>query len=104
MPSATRSVDWAEPAIADLRRIYLWTAERADRDVALRFVQRLEGAAAKLTDYPRRGRPRDEVRPGLRSIPFERAVTIFYDVVGDNVEVVRVIHARRDVTAAFDQD
>ena len=104
MPGATHSVIWTEPAVADLRGIYLWTADRANRDVALRFVQRIEGMAEQLIDYPRRGRPRDEIRPGLRSIPFERSVTIFYHVVGDDVQVVRVIPARRDIAAAIDED
>ena len=104
MPGATHSVDWAEPAVADLRAIFLWATERADRDVALRFVQRIEEVAEKLSDYPRRGRTRDEIRPGLRSIPFERAAIIFYEVCDARVQIVRVIDGRRNLAAAFGEE
>lgn len=103
MPGATHSVIWTEPAVADLRGIYLWTADRANRDVALRLLQRIEEAAEKLTDYPRRGRPRDEIRPGLRSIPFERAAIIFYEAGENRVQIVRVIDGRRDLAAAIEE-
>jgi len=55
-----------------------------------------------LDQFPNRGTPHDDVRPGLRSIPLRGAVTIFYAVKADEVQIVRVIHARRDLAAAFE--
>lgn len=97
----THKVIWREEAIADLKAIYVSTADQANPDIALRFVQRIESAGEKLADYPDRGRRRDNIRPGMRSVPFRRAVTIFYAVDADEVQIVRVIHARRDAPAAF---
>jgi toxin ParE1/3/4 len=97
-------VVWREQADADLDALYDWIAEQADPDVAHRHLLQIVEAVERLTDFPNRGRPRDGIRSGLRSIPFERSVTIFYHVVGDDVQVLRVIHARRDVAAAFDED
>jgi len=64
----THSVVWREQADADLDALYDWIAERSDPEVALRYVLRIEEAAETLADFPRRGRPRDEIRSGLRSI------------------------------------
>ena len=94
-------VVWREQADADLDTLYNWVAEQADPDVAHRYVLRIEETAGKLANFPSRGRPRDAIGSGLRSIPFERSVTIFYEVGKDEVQVVRVIHARRDAPDAF---
>jgi plasmid stabilization system protein ParE len=48
-------------------------------------------------------RPRDEVRPGLRSVVANPHV-VFYRVNADGLaEVVRVIDGRRDIDAIFDE-
>jgi plasmid stabilization system protein ParE len=54
-----------------------------------------------LPSSPNRGRPRDAIRSGLRSIPLGRTVTIYYEVGANEVQIVRVIHARRDAATAF---
>jgi len=51
-----------------------------------------------LATQPLMGRVRDELLVGLRSFPFGRYV-IFYMVVEDGVDVVRVLHSRRDLDA-----
>ena len=94
-------VIWGEEATADLRTVYYATAEGATLEIALRFVQRIEAAGSKLADFPRRGRPRNDIAPGLRSIPAAGSVTIYYLVGGHEVQIVRVIHARRDAASAF---
>jgi toxin ParE1/3/4 len=97
----THRVIWREQAVADLRAIFYSISDQADAEVALRFVQRIEAAGEKLTDFPKRGRKRDEIRAGLHSIPFRDAVTIFYQVGTSDVWIVRVIRARRDIATAF---
>jgi plasmid stabilization system protein ParE len=44
--------------------------------------------------------PRDEIRPGLRSIS-DRLAIIFYLADKNEVRIVHVIHPRRDVAAVF---
>ena len=100
----TYRVIWLERAVADLKAVYYPTAERADSKVALRFVQRIEAAGERLANFPNRGRPRTEIEPGLRSIPYGRSITIFYAIDGDEVRIVHVLHARRDAVAAFRDD
>ena len=97
----THKVVWREAAGADLEALYDWIADCADPGIALRFTLRIEAACERLINFPRRGTPRDDLYPGLRSMPFERAVTIFYLVDNDEVQIVRILHAGRDVTSAF---
>ena len=47
-----------------------------------------------------RGTSRDDVRQGLRSIPFRRRATIFYAIDGTVVTIVGIAYAGRDQGAA----
>lgn len=46
------------------------------------------------------GRRRDELAPGVQSFPFGRYI-VFYRVVSDAIEVVRVLHGARDIETIF---
>lgn len=48
-------------------------------------------------------RARDELSQGLRSLPICRCV-IFYELLDDGIDVVRVLHAARDADAQFGAD
>jgi len=48
------------------------------------------------------GRRRDDLLPGYRSVTAQDYV-ILYRVVGEDVEITRVIHGRRDIDAALDE-
>jgi toxin ParE1/3/4 len=86
----------------DLQDIYDWIANQAGNDVADNYLDRIERVMGKLTEMPNRGTPRDDLVPGLRTIPFERRATITYVVTGQTVEVLRVVHAGRDLRRMFD--
>jgi toxin ParE1/3/4 len=49
---------------------------------------------------PYSGRPRDNLLPGVRSMPVHPYV-VFYRVRNEAVEIIRVIHGRRDIGAIF---
>ena len=52
-----------------------------------------------LADTPGQiGHLRDELRPGVRSLPVSPHV-IFFRYAGDIIEVVRILHERQDVEA-----
>jgi len=63
---------------------------------AARFVSRVEEQCQLLAAHPLLGRPRDELVPGLRSLPLGRYV-IFYRALDDGAEIVRVLHGARDL-------
>ena len=86
----------------DLQSISDYLAEVADEDVAATHDAQIKALCSSLTEFPHRGRPRDEIRLGLRSISFARFVTIFYLTFEKEVQIVHVIHARRDSASAFE--
>ncbi len=63
---------------------------------ARRFIERLTQKFAALGRNPFIGRGRPELRPDLRSFPFG-AYLILYRAIDDGVEIVRVVHAARDL-------
>ena len=85
----------------DLKEIYDWVAERADPGTDEAYVQRLQDACDKLSEFPARGSPRDELEPGLRSIPLSGRATAFYRVEGRTVRIIRILRAGRDPVREF---
>lgn len=88
-------------ADADLDRIYHWLAPSAGATVALAYVARIESTCQRLTDFPRRGSPRDELELGIRTVPFERRATIYYRVTETAVEIARILHRGLDADREF---
>lgn len=50
-----------------------------------------------------RGRLRAEIRPWLRSFAAGRYI-IFYRVLAEEVEILRVIHSARDIERIFEEE
>ncbi len=63
---------------------------------ARQFIERLTPKFAALGRHPMTGRARPELRADLRSFPFG-AYLILYRAVGDGVEIIRVVHAARNL-------
>jgi toxin ParE1/3/4 len=68
-----------------------------------RWVDELDKQLQLLATQPLMGRARDELSPGLRSLPFGRYV-IFYLPLHGGVDVVRLLHAARDADAVTGGD
>jgi toxin ParE1/3/4 len=91
-------IELSRLAIADLKDIQNWiSVVSADFDIARNYVDRIELRIATLSDFPRRGTPREDIGQGIRSLPFERRVIIFYRVIGKIVRVERVVSASREL-------
>ena len=63
-----------------------------------RQMDRLHDAFLMLSDYPEAGRVRVEVDAQLRTFPIDQYL-IFYRVSPGVLEIVRILHAARDITA-----
>ena len=87
----------------DLSSIFRYIAEASgSRAVADRFVRSLRDQCVKLASLSvTLGRPRPELRAGIRSFPF-RGYIIFFRYVDDVFEVVNIIEGHRDMDAFFD--
>lgn len=66
-----------------------------------RYVETIRAQCRKLANLPGLiGRARPELRPDIRSTAF-RSYVIYFRYVGETFEVVSILHARRDVSSAF---
>jgi len=56
-----------------------------------------------LGGWPEAGRRREDIAPGVRSFPVKSYV-IFYRQGAGQIQVLRVLHGRRDVPRLFRDD
>ena len=92
---------YSPEARKDLFEIYDYLAEVASPHRALAYVERITAHCLALSDFPERGTRQDELRPGLRTVGFERRVTIGFHVGVDVVTIDRVLYGGRDLGGAF---
>jgi toxin ParE1/3/4 len=86
-------------AESDLEDLFDFISHQSSRTRAIAYVQQLQDACFALEEYPYRGRPRENLAAGLRSVAVAVRAVIVYRV-GDNVvEVVHVFYAGRDYGA-----
>lgn len=81
--------------------IDIWTHVAADDpDAADRVLDRLDEAASYLTQNPEMGPAREDIRPGLRYL-VSGSYLLLYRIIGDDIEIVRAVHGRRDLYGLF---
>lgn len=83
-------------AEADLFALYRYIAEASGLGIAGDYIDRIEIACMSLATFPNRGTKRDDLASGLRTIAFERRVTIAYQVLKNRVEIVTIAYGGRD--------
>jgi toxin ParE1/3/4 len=82
---------------------------RASRDIqgnldrADRFLTGMTAVLKRIAQFPQIGRKRDELYPGTRSLSYETYL-IFYRLLADEVEVLRVVSGYQDLSALFQDD
>ena len=91
----------AANAEADLDQIWDYIAnESGNPEVARSHIQTITERFFLLSRHPHLGRPREEIRAGLRSFPVGEYV-IIYRVRDGDVLILRVVHGRRDMEEMF---
>lgn len=79
----------------DLDEIWLHIADNSE-NIADSFIDELFERFVLIGQFPQMGRERDELAVGLRSFPLRRYL-IFYRVIDNGIEIVRVLHSARDI-------
>ena len=82
-------VTFRPAAERDLLRLYEYIASAGS-------IERIEEACLSLGTFPERGTRRDDIRPRLRIMGYERRVTIAFQVGRAEVVIVRVLYAGQD--------
>jgi toxin ParE1/3/4 len=79
------------------------TPHLAGRATADKIIREIAKAVKTIDDFPSAGRPRDEIRPGLRSLAASPQV-VFYRLNNGRPEIVRVLDGRQDIEEIFADD
>jgi toxin ParE1/3/4 len=95
----------SENAISDLEAIGNYILDKGGSEtIANGFVDRIRERCQNIGNAPRGGRPRDDIMPGLRTVPFEHSAVIAYVIEGDRVFIVNVFYGGRDFEALMRGD
>ena len=97
-----RAVAFSPEALDDLERLYDWIARAASPETAFGYLARLETFCRGMAFASERGHSRDEIRPGLRIVGFERRITIAFTVSEDSVMILRLFYGGQDWETQFD--
>lgn len=87
-----REVVFSPEAMDDLNGLYDWIASVAGVSVALRYVERIETFCMNLDLASERGVLREDIRPGLRVVGFERRLTVAFSVRAETVTIYRLFY------------
>jgi len=94
------AVVFAPEALEDLEQIWLYIAQdditRADR-----FIDKLRSfCEGELSLFPRIGKPRDYLKPGVLAFPFDNYM-LYYRIGLETIEIIRIMHGSVDMQDVF---
>ncbi len=98
-PSANDLV-WAPLARKDLHSLWRYFSTTASAEIANKQFLEIFRVADLLRERPNLGRPRHDVKEGYRSIR-SKPYVIYYRTADASVEILRVLHERRDIRKAL---
>ena len=81
----------------DLIGIYRFIAKHSSLRIAGNYILRIEESCLSLASLPERGTAIPGRCEGLRTMGFERRVTILFKVGDDRVYILRILYGGRDV-------
>ena len=97
------SIVFTPEAKNDLLDLYEYIAEHSSTTRAMHYIERIEKICMSLQALPERGTRRDDLRPGLRVMGFERRVLIAFRVSPNSVAILRILYGGRSVELALPQ-
>ena len=92
----------SQPAIKDLEEIIDYFSSR-NIDAGERFVNEFEKKCKNLANFPNMGRNYDDLKLSLRGLPLADYI-VFYRIIDDGIEIIRVISGYRDLESLFLED
>jgi toxin ParE1/3/4 len=104
----SRRISLSRAADQDLDGHFLFIAQDSI-ETAVRFYEAAQAAFQRLVELPEIGSSRAFLDPYLTAIrmwpiPEFPNHLIFYSPTADGIDVVRVLHAKRDIERVFDHD
>ncbi len=81
----------------DLKAIGRYTQVTWGREQRNRYLSLLDAAFNELADHPLMGKDCGAIRPGYRKQGIGKHLIFYRQVGSDEIEIVRILHERRDV-------
>lgn len=97
----TRKVVFSPEARDDLIALYVHIVGATGPAAALGYVERIEDRCRGLAAFPQQGTLRDDLRPGLRILGFERRTAIAFHHDDARVTIDRIFYGGQDIGSAF---
>jgi len=96
--TTNNTVRYSAAAQRHLLSLATYVADERGEDISEGLINRIKKFCDGLAVFPRRGRARDDVAPGLRVIGFEGNGTIAYrvDDNSDDVEIIGIFYGAWD--------
>jgi toxin ParE1/3/4 len=88
-------------AARHLGALYDYIAKHSSEERADGYIGRIVDCCNGFVTFPERGTRRDDLLPGLRTIGFERRVTIAFVVTPDTVLIEGIYYGGQDFEAAI---
>lgn len=85
-------VRFAPLAARHLAALSRYIGEHSSEKTADAYVSRIVRQCQSLADFPVRGRRRDDILAGLRTVGFERRVTIAFTIEYDHVIIEGIFY------------
>jgi toxin ParE1/3/4 len=92
----------SQPAIKDLEEIINYFSSR-NIEAGERFINQFEKKCKNLANFPNMGRSYDDIKPSLRGLSLAGYI-IFYRIIDDGIEIIRVVSGYRDLESLFLED
>ena len=92
---ASHQLAIAPTAKNDLKEIYQYGLRQWGQSQSESYLSTVKKQFWLLTQQPLMGTERNELLPDTRSLPIE-SHTLFYRVIANRVEIIRVLHGRQD--------
>jgi plasmid stabilization system protein ParE len=93
------SIVYTPYALRDITHIFDYLEEQTDALTARRYTLKIESVCQSLASLPLRGVPRDDIRPGLRTLAYRRRVVIAFSVEGECVVIHGIFQSGQDYEA-----
>ena len=98
-----RKVVFRAAADQDLTKLYKDIKDNrgGNPTVAINYIRRIRSYCEGFAEFPERGARRDDIRPGLRMIGFERRIAIAFMFDDEKVQIARIFYAGQDYETAL---
>lgn len=83
-------------AVSDLEEIWLYTLEKWSVEQADRYYSLIFDEINYICKNSSSGKPKEHIRKGYRASKVKSHL-IFYKVVNNTIEIIRILHERMDI-------